>query len=198
VCYALCAVAARGVVCDLTDCSAPGQACYHHRRQLALLWRAHDHILMHVACSARGYQLRLQSWELGLRPRYVSAASRPSPLLQRQMPCFFVFTDRDEAYPLRAHAVTPPSVAALPIPKHEACTSRLKSSSFRPPGAKSRSGWPVAVSQTTASVASGSSASSVSERRYMASTHMIPRLAAGCSWPTSRSGRGGGGGGGGH
>ena len=126
-CYALCAVAARGVVCDLTDCSAPGQACYHHRRQLALLWRAHDHILMHVACSRRGYQLRLQSRELGLRPRYVSAASRPSPLLQRQMPCFFVFTDRDEAYPSRAHAVTPPSVAALPIPKHEACTSRVRS-----------------------------------------------------------------------
>ena len=134
---------------------------------------------MHVACSTRSYQLRLQSCELGLRPRYVSAASRPSPLLQRQMPCFLVFTDRDEAYPLRAHAVTPPSVAALPIPKHEACTSRLESSSFRPPGAKSRSGWPVAVSQTTASVASGSSASSVSERRYMASEHAYDP-SAGC------------------
>lgn len=39
--------------------SAPGQACDHH--SLALLWRAHDHTLMHVACSRRGYQLRLQS-----------------------------------------------------------------------------------------------------------------------------------------
>ena len=80
--------------------SAPDQACYHG--QLALLWQAHDHILMHVACSRRGYQLRLQSCELALRPRFVSAASRPSPLSQRHMPCFFVFTDRDEAYPSRA------------------------------------------------------------------------------------------------
>lgn len=41
---------ARGVVCDLADCSVSGQACDYHR-SLALLWRAHDHILMHVACS---------------------------------------------------------------------------------------------------------------------------------------------------
>ena len=121
---------------------------------------------MHVACSRRGYQLRLQSWELGLRPRYVSAASRPSPLLQRHMPCFFVFTDRDEAYPSRG-CRHPPSVAALAIPKHEACTSRVRS------GLQGPSGSPVAVSRTMGAWRLGPQrAASAND------THMISRLAA--------------------
>lgn len=142
---------------------------------------------MHVACSRRGYQLRLQSWELGLRPRYVSAASRPSPLLQRHMPCFFVFTDRDEAYPSRG-CRHPPSVAALAIPKHEACTSRVRS------GLQGPSGWPVAVSRTTASVAFW--ILSVQRQRTMIHREHAYDPSVGClvlmAWPASRSAVGGG------
>jgi hypothetical protein len=67
----------------------------------------------------------------------------------------------------RAHAVTPPSVAALPIPKHEACTSRVRS------GLQGPSGSPVAVSRTMGAWRLGPQrAASAND------THMISRLAA--------------------
>jgi hypothetical protein len=146
--------------------SAPSQACDHH--SLALLWRAHDHTLMHVACSRRGYQLRLQS-VVGIRiASPVRFSSVTAGHRSRNGICHAFWSSRTATKPTRrAHAVTPPSVAALPIPKHEACTSRVRS------GLQGPSGSPVAVSRTMRAWRLGPQrAASAND------THMISRLAA--------------------
>jgi hypothetical protein len=102
-----------------------------------------------------------------LRPRYVSAASRPVTALATAY-AMLLWSSRTATKPTRrAHAVTPPSVAALPIPKHEACTSRVRS------GLQGPSGSPVAVSRTMGAWRLGPQrAASAND------THMISRLAA--------------------
>ena len=104
-----------------------------------------------------------------MRPRYVSAASRPVTALATAY-AMLLWSSRTATKPTRrAHAVTPPSVAALPIPKHEACTSRVRSG-LQGPSLLEVAG-PLPSHERTATVASGSSACSVSERTTIHGEH---------------------------